>query len=117
KMKNTKQLIDLIELRRINETTFEGHSETVGSSTVFGGQVLAQALNAANRTIPEERICHSLHAYFILPGDLEKPIRFKVLKVRDGGSFNTRYVSAEQAGKSIFVLACSFQKKEEGYEF
>jgi acyl-CoA thioesterase-2 len=116
-MKTTQELLDLIELKQIDETTFEGFSETVGSSTVFGGQVLAQALNAAYRTVPEERICHSLHSYFILPGDLEKPIRFKVQKVRDGGSFTTRYVAAEQNEKSIFVLACSFQKKEDGYEF
>ena len=116
-MKSTKDLIDLIELQSISETQFEGRSETVGSRTVFGGQVLAQALNAARRTVPHERVCHSLHGYFILPGDLEKTIKFKVLKVRDGGSFTTRYVTAEQDGNSIFVLACSFQKEEEGYEF
>ena len=78
---------------------------------------MAQALNAAYRTVSEERICHSLHGYFILPGDLEKPIIYKVQKVRDGGSFTTRYVTAEQDNASIFVLACSFQKEEEGYEF
>jgi acyl-CoA thioesterase-2 len=116
-MKTTQELLDLIELKQIDETIFEGFSETVGSTTVFGGQVLAQALNAAYRTVPEERICHSLHSYFILPGNLEKPIRFKVQEVRDGGSFTTRYVTAEQDEKSIFVLACSFQKKENGYEF
>lgn len=116
-MKTTEQLIDLIHLKELSETTFEGFSETVGSKNVFGGQVLAQALNAAYRTVPEERFCHSLHGYFILPGDLEKPIVYKVQKVRDGGSFTTRYVTAEQDRKSIFVLASSFQIKEDGYEF
>ncbi len=116
-MKTTQELIDLIELKQLSETSFEGFSITVGSKNVFGGQVLAQALNAASRTVPEERICHSLHGYFILPGDLEKPIIYKVQKVRDGGSFTTRYVTAEQDGNSIFVLASSFQKSEEGYEF
>lgn len=116
-MKTTRELLDLIELKQIDETTFEGTSESVGSSTVFGGQVLAQALNAATRTVPEERTCHSLHAYFVLPGDLEKPIIYRVQLVRDGGSFTTRYVTAEQDGKSIFVLAASFQKTEKGYDF
>jgi len=116
-MKSSKELIDLIELQQIDDETFEGRSETVGSRIVFGGQVLAQALNAAYRTVPAERLCHSLHVYFILPGDLEKPIRYKVQRVRDGGSFTTRYVSAEQGGESIFVLAGSFQIKENGYEF
>ncbi len=116
-MKTTQELLELIELNQISETQFEGRSETVGSRTVFGGQVLAQALNAAYRTVPENRFCNSLHAYFILPGNLEIPINFKVQLVRDGGSFTTRYVSAEQEGKAIFVLAASFQKQEEGYEF
>jgi len=116
-MKTSKELIDLIELKQFDSETFEGQSKTIGSRSVFGGQVLAQALNAAYRTVSAERFCHSLHAYFILPGNLEKPIRYKVQQVRDGGSFTTRYVSAEQDGKSIFVLAGSFQVKENGYEF
>lgn len=116
-MKNTKELIDLIHLKQIDAQLFTGKSESVGSQTVFGGQVMAQALNAAYRTISEDRICHSLHGYFILPGNLEKDIIYKVQLVRDGGSFTTRYVSAEQDGVSIFVLAASFQKKEEGYDY
>lgn len=116
-MKTASELIDLLELKQTGDLTFEGHSITVGSPNVFGGQVLAQALNAACRTVPETRFCHSLHGYFILHGDLEKPISYKVLPVRDGGSFTTRYVTAEQEGKSIFVLAASFQKQEEGYDY
>lgn len=116
-MKNCQELLNLIELRQINAQEFEGDSITVGSTSVFGGQVLAQALNAAYRTVPEDRFCHSLHSYFILRGVLEKPIRYKVQLVRDGGSFTTRYVTAEQNGVSIFVLAASFQIKESGLEF
>lgn len=116
-MKTTQALINHIELHQLSETVFEGLSLTVGSKNVFGGQVMAQALNAAYRTVPENRFCHSLHGYFILPGNLEKPITYKVQLVRDGGSFTTRYVSAEQDNTSIFVLAASFQVKEDGYEF
>ena len=116
-MKTSQELEELIELRQIDAHTFQGDSITVGSESVFGGQVLAQALNAAYRTVPEDRNCHSLHSYFILRGDLNKPITYKVQLVRDGGSFTTRYVTAEQEGVSIFVLAASFQIKEEGLEF
>lgn len=116
-MKTTNDLLNHIELTQISETIFEGTSLTVGSKNVFGGQVMAQALNAAYQTVGADRFCHSLHGYFILPGDLEKPITYKVQLVRDGGSFTTRYVTAEQENKSIFVLAASFQVKEDGYEF
>lgn len=116
-MKSTKELIALIHLKEIDKQLFTGKSEPVGSRIVFGGQVLAQALNAAYRTVSEDRICHSLHGYFILPGNLEKDIVYKVQLVRDGGSFTTRYVTAEQEGVSIFVMAASFQKEESGYEF
>lgn len=116
-MKNIKELLELLELKQLDKKTFEGHSITVGSPNVFGGQVLGQALNAAYRTVPDNRHCHSLHAYFILPGNLEKSIRYKVQMVRDGGSFTTRYVTAEQDNIPIFVMAGSFQIEESGYEF
>lgn len=116
-MKTCKELIDHIELKQIDKTTFEGFSISVGSEAVFGGQALAQALNAAYRTVPENRTCHSLHSYFLLRGDLTQPILYKVQLIRDGGSFTTRYVTAEQEGKIIFVMAASFQTKEEGYDF
>lgn len=116
-MTTTAQLLDLVELQEVGDNTYEGNSISVGSPAVFGGQVLAQALNAAYRTVPPERICHSLHSYFILPGNLEKPIRYIVQRVRDGGSFTTRYVTAEQDDKAIFVLAASFQILEPGYEY
>lgn len=116
-MKTCKELIDHIELKQIDKTTFEGFSISVGSEAVFGGQALAQALNAAYRTVPEDRTCHSLHSYFLLRGDLTQPILYKVQLIRNGGSFTTRYVTAEQEGKTIFVMAASFQAKEEGYDF
>lgn len=116
-MKSVKDLMQLLGLKQTGENTFEGFSQTVGSPTVFGGQVLAQALNAAYRTVPEERQCHSLHAYFLLPGDLKKPIDFRVQRVRDGGSFTTRYITAHQDNMHIFVMAASFQKREEGLEY
>lgn len=116
-MKSCNDLIDHIELKKIDESKFEGQNISVGSQTVFGGQVLAQALNAAYKTVPNDRICHSLHSYFILKGDLTKPIIYKVELIRDGSSFTTRYVTAEQNGKIIFVLAASFQLKENGFNF
>lgn len=111
-----KELIDLIDVTPVVDRTYVGSNSSVGSANVFGGQVLSQALSAAYKTVPEDRFCHSLHAYFILPGNLEKPIYFKVQKVRDGGSFTTRYVTAEQEYTPIFLLSSSFQLKQEGYD-
>ncbi|MCL4120235.1 UNVERIFIED_CONTAM: hypothetical protein GTU68_027829 [Idotea baltica] len=83
---------------------------------VFGGQVLAQSVNAAYRTVPENRFLHSMHAYFILAGDIKVPIIYNVDVVRDGGSFTTRRVTAIQKGRPIFTMAASFQLKQEGFE-
>ena len=83
---------------------------------VFGGQVLSQSLRAASLTVPEDRIVHSLHGYFILPGDVDLPIVYSVDRVRDGGSFTTRRVKAIQKGQDIFVMAASFQLKQEGFD-
>ena len=110
-----KDLIALITLKEINPTQFEGFSKTVGSSNVFGGQVLAQALNAAIRTITNKRVLHSMHSYFLEAGNLELPIVYNVNIIRDGGSFSVRRVTAEQNGLIIFILSASFQKEEEGY--
>lgn len=116
-MKSCNDLINHIELKQIDNNKFEGQSISVGSQAVFGGQALAQALNSAYRTVPQDRTCHSLHSYFLLRGDLTKSIIYKVELIRDGGSFTTRYVTAEQEGKIIFVMAASFQVKEDGYNF
>jgi acyl-CoA thioesterase-2 len=115
-MKNVTDLIALLNLEKVSENKFKGSSESIGSPIVFGGQVLAQSLNAANRTVPENRILHSLHSYFLEAGKLEVPIIFEVQEMRDGGSFSTRRVKAMQNGVTIFILAASFHKIEEGFE-
>lgn len=114
-MTTVNDLLNLINLQKINDTEFSGHSETVGSPNVFGGQVLAQAVNAAARTITNGRILHSMHSYFLEAGDLNMPIIYTVSIVRDGGSFSVRRVTATQKETIIFILSASFHKKEEGY--
>jgi len=115
-MKTSKELIELLNLTEIDSHNFSGESVTVGSAIVFGGQVLAQAVNAAYRTIPKDRFLHSLHSYFLEAGDLTIPITYNVAEMRNGGSFSTRRVTASQNEKTIFILAASFHKKEEGFE-
>ncbi|HVY49175.1 MAG TPA: acyl-CoA thioesterase II, partial [Minicystis sp.] len=110
------ELIELLALERIEENLFRGQSQDLGWGTVFGGQVLGQALSAAVQTVPPERHVHSLHAYFLRPGDVKHPIVYEVDRIRDGGSFTTRRVVAVQHGKAIFNLAASFQKEESGFE-
>ncbi len=115
-MKHVQELLDILHLERIERHIFRGDSRTVGSKRVFGGQVLAQALSAAIRTVPADRFVHSLHGYFVLPGDLDTPIVFSVDPIRDGGSFTTRAVKAIQHGAAIFHLSASFQLRQEGYD-
>ena len=110
------ELVKLLALERIEENLFRGQSQDLGWGTVFGGQVLGQALSAAVQTVPAERHVHSLHAYFLRPGDVKKPIVYDVDRIRDGGSFTTRRVVAIQHGKPIFNLAASFQVLEKGLE-
>ncbi|AUC21368.1 acyl-CoA thioesterase II [Polaribacter sejongensis] len=115
-MKNTKELISLLNLEDLGNHNFSGNSVTIGSPNVFGGQVIAQAVNAAYKTIPENRFLHSLHSYFLEAGDLTIPINYHVQEVRNGGSFSTRRVTASQNEKTIFILAASFHKEEDGFE-
>lgn len=115
-MNTVSELIQLIRLTKINDTTYEGKSSYMGSPNVFGGQVVSQALYAAYQTVPKDRFCHSLHSYFILPGNLEIPITYEVTILRDGGSFTTRSVTAKQNGEAIFMMACSFQLDQFGYD-
>lgn len=110
------ELVTLLGLERIEENLFRGQSQDLGWGTVFGGQVLGQALSAAVQTVPPERRVHSLHAYFLRPGDVARPIVYDVDRIRDGSSFTTRRVVAVQGGKAIMNLAASFQKEEEGFE-
>jgi acyl-CoA thioesterase II len=114
-MTSVNDLLDLLVLDKINENEFKGFSKTIGNNYVFGGQVLAQAINAACRTIHSGRILHSLHAYFLEAGHLEIPIIYNVSVLRDGGSFSVRRVTASQNGIVIFILSASFHNEEEGY--
>ncbi len=109
-------LLELLDLEPLEVNIYRGLNRDIGSGRVFGGQVLAQALVAAQRTIEEERVAHSLHGYFILPGDLAAPIVYFVDRLRDGGSFTTRRVTAIQHGRAIFNLSASFQTPEPGLE-
>lgn len=115
-MTTVDDLLSLLVLDKIGENEFNGVSKTVGSPIVFGGQVLAQALNAASRTVTNQRILHSMHAYFLEAGDLDCPITYSVSNIRDGGSFSVRRVTANQKSRTIFILSASFHKQEEGYE-
>jgi acyl-CoA thioesterase-2 len=108
-------LIHLLKLERIEENIFRGDSRDIGSPQVFGGQVLGQALSAAQHTV-EGRVAHSLHAYFLRRGDMAAPIIYEVDRARDGGSFSNRRVVAIQHGRPILNLAASFQAPEDGLE-
>jgi acyl-CoA thioesterase-2 len=105
------RLVGLIQVEPRGEDQFRGQSEDIGTPSVFGGQVLGQALMAASLTAPADRTAHSLHAYFLLPGGHE-PIDYAVDRVRDGGSFSTRRVTARQQGSTIFELQASFHVDE-----
>ncbi|MFC7220099.1 acyl-CoA thioesterase [Streptomyces polyrhachis] len=110
-------LLDLLDLERIEQDIFRGRSGgPVVVPRVFGGQVAAQALVAAGRTVPADRPAHSLHSYFLRPGDPAVPIVYSVDRIRDGRSFATRRVVAVQHGQPIFHLSASFQAAEEGME-
>ncbi|MFD0143091.1 MULTISPECIES: acyl-CoA thioesterase [unclassified Streptomyces] len=109
-------LLDLLDLERIEQDIFRGQSRPSIVPRVFGGQVAAQALVAAGRTVPQDRLAHSLHAYFLRAGDPGAPIVYNVDRIRDGRSFTTRRVVAVQHGQPIFHLSASFQTYEEGLD-
>src|SRR5262245_18056976 len=98
-------LVSQLALERIEENLFRGQSQDLGWGTVFGGQVLGQALSAAVQTVPNTRPVHSLNAYFLRPRNVNKPIVYDVDRIRDGGTFTTRRVVAIQSGEAIFNLA------------
>jgi len=110
------ELLGLLDLEQIEENIFRGLSPKARTQRVFGGQVLGQALAAAIRTVEPSRRCHSLHAYFLRPGDPRIPILYEVDRARDGKSFTARRVVAIQHGVQIFNLAASFQTEEPGFE-
>ncbi len=108
------RLLLLLDLESIETDLFRGQSTDAGWQRVYGGQVVAQALMAASRTVAPDRLCHSLHCYFIRPGDPRQPIVYRVERDRDGQSFTTRRVVAIQHGRPIFNMAASFQAEEGG---
>ena len=109
-------LLGILDLEPLEQNLFRGRSPQIGWQRVYGGQVLGQALVAAVRTVPEERVAHSFHSYFLLPGDPKVPIIYEVERVRDGGSFTTRRVRGIQHGRTMFVMSVSFHKIEDGYD-
>lgn len=108
-------LVDLLGLEMLEENLFRGRSQDLGLPQLFGGQVLGQALSAATQTVPEERQVHSLHGYFLRPGDASMPVVYQVDRVRDGGSFTTRRITAIQKGRPIFFCSASFHGEENGF--
>lgn len=109
------QLASLLSMETIEENLFRGASQDLGFRQLFGGQVLGQALSAASQTVDPSRPAHSLHGYFLRPGDAEKPIVYQVERLRDGGSFSTRRVTAIQNGQPIFTCSASFHRREQGF--
>src|SRR5690606_35410488 len=106
----------ILDLEPLEHNLFRGRSPQVGWQRVFGGQVIGQALVAASRTVEADRPVHSLHGYFLRPGDPAVPIIYEVDRIRDGGSFTTRRVVAIQHGQAIFSMSTSFQAVEEGLQ-
>ncbi len=111
-----EELLQLLNLEQLEENVFCGQSQDLGFSNVFGGQVLGQALSAAYKTVPPERLAHSLHAYFLRHGDVREPIVYRVDRIRDGKSFTTRRVVAVQKDLAIFSMSASFQIDEPGFD-
>ena len=97
-----QELLNILELEKIDTNIYRGTTPETTNSRVFGGQVFAQAMRAAQDTVDDERLVHSQHAYFLRPGDPNVPILYEVDNIRDGGSFTTRRVVASQRGKAIF---------------
>lgn len=111
-----QELLTLLQLERIEKNLFRGQSQDLGWGQVFGGQVLGQALSAAEQTVPEGRHVHSFHGYFLRTGDAQTPIVYDVDRIRDGKSFTTRRVVAIQHGAAIFSMSASFQTPEPGFD-
>lgn len=112
-----EELLEILDLETLEHNLFRGHNPNTGWKRVFGGQVIAQALMAAQRTVDASRPVHSLHGYFMLGGDPKIPIIYEVDRIRDGGSFTTRRVVAIQHGHAIFSMSASFQREEIGLNY
>jgi acyl-CoA thioesterase-2 len=113
-MSQFSQLLDILDLKRESENTFVGSSLDIGSFAVYGGQVLAQAVSAASHMCSDNKVLHSLHGYFLRPGDISIPITYQVDVIKEGRSFNALRVNALQNDKTIFIMAASYHIPEEG---
>lgn len=111
-----QELLSLLKLEVIEQGIYRGQSQDLGFRALFGGQVMGQALSAAQETVSKDRLVHSLHSYFLRAGDASKPVVYEVEDIRNGASFSTRRVQAIQNGKAIFYMTASFQKYEQGFE-
>src|SRR5512146_2386149 len=111
-----QDLLSILDLEELDLNLFRGRSPQTGWQRVYGGQVIGQALVAAVRTVDASRPPHSMHAYFILPGDPKVPLIYDVDRIRDGKSFTTRRVTARQHGHPIFSMLVSFHEHEEGLD-
>ena len=111
-----RELLGILDLETLEHDLYRGYSPKADWQRVFGGQTIGQALVAAQRTVEPGRHVHSLHGYFLRPGDTKAPVIYEVDRIRDGGSFTTRRVLAIQHGKAIFSLEASFQVEERGLE-
>lgn len=109
-------LLELLSLEKIEHGIYRGQSQDLGFKALFGGQVMGQALSAAQNTVEADRMVHSLHSYFLLPGDAQKPVIYDVETIRDGRTVSTRRVKAIQNGKAIFYMTASFQPFSEGFD-
>ncbi len=110
------ELSALLKLEFIEQGLYRGQSQDLGYKALFGGQVMGQALSAAQETMAENRFVHSLHSYFLRPGNASLPVVYEVEVIRDGASFSTRRVQAIQNGKAIFYMTASFQQAEQGFD-
>jgi len=113
---SSKELVELLDLETIDLNLFRGRQPDTMLQRVFGGQVAAQALVAGARTVEPPLVVHSLHSYFLRPGDTAVPIVYDVERIRDGRSFSTRRIMARQHGRPIYLMTASFQKPEEGFD-
>lgn len=109
-------LQSLLKLEAIEQGIYRGQSQDLGFRTLFGGQVMGQALSAAQETVPANRHVHSLHSYFLRAGEPSKPVVYEVENLRDGKTFAARRVKAIQNGQAIFFMTASFQEEEQGFE-
>ena len=114
--RTVEELVDLLRLEHLDHGLFRGSQPHTAQQRAFGGQVMAQAMEAAYHTVPEDRVCHSAHAYFLRPGQTSAPILYHVDEPRDGRSFSARHVEARQHGKTLFVMTLSFKVPEAGLE-